>query len=209
MPLGIDLSMAATAAQWACLAAASVQWASVRAWHSFGSFDNNAIANLALANKAGIGSVDVYMFPCPGKDGAEQANALLLALQGNGSKFGRVWIDIETNPSTGCAWSGGGDGCSFLREVTGTLLQGGVQVGVYANHHGWNATVGLDCSIEGEYHLPLWYPHYDGHADTCSDFTPFGGWTTPAYKQYTDQGGTDPIRKCGVSVDTSTSCGSR
>ena len=33
------------------------------------------------------------------------------------------------------------------------------------------------------------------------------GWTKPKYKQFTDKPGTDKIAACGVSVDTSASCG--
>ena len=207
MVVGVDVSVAVNATQWACLAAAGVQWAATRAWHSYGAFDNNSIGNLAGAHAANIAAVDVYLFPCPGKDAGEQANDMLSALQS--SKFGKVWIDVEYNPSRGCGWpSSGEDGCTFLRELTGTLLEGGVPVGYYASHHGWNKTVGLDCTIEGEYSLPLWYPHYDQRADSCSDFMPFGGWQTASYKQYTDKAGTDAIAKCGVSVDTSASCDS-
>ena len=207
MTVGVDVAVAVNATQWACLAAAGVQWASTRAWHSYGAFDKNAIANLAGARAAGITSSDVYMFPCPGKDAGEQANSMLNSLQSSGSHFGKVWVDVEANPSKGCAWSGSEAGCVFLRALTATLLEGSVQVGYYASRHSWNQTVGLDCTIEGEYELPLWYPHYDHKPDSCSDFTPFGGWTKPSYKQWTDQAGTGAIAKCGVSVDTSASCG--
>ena len=43
--------------------------------------------------------------------------------------------------------------------------------------------------------MPLWYAHYDSKPD-FSDFTPFGGWSSPAYKQYA---GTTSV--CGMGVD--------
>ena len=201
--IGIDASVAINATSWACLAAASVEWTAVRAWHSYGAFDGNATANLDNAKAAGINNADVYMFPCPGKDGGEQANDLLNALQGK--PYGKIWIDVEHNPSEGCAWDVS-QGCVFLREVVAVLQQGGKQVGFYSSKHAWEATVGADCAIQGEYNLPLWYPHYD-NSTTCDDFTAFGGWTKPKWKQFTDKPGTDKIAVCGVSVDTSASCG--
>ena len=50
---GIDVSEPLSASAWSCLAKSSLQWAVVRAWHSYGSFDTNAPATLAAASKAG------------------------------------------------------------------------------------------------------------------------------------------------------------
>lgn len=208
MPLGVDIAVAVNATQWACLAAASVQWVAVRAWHSYGAFDNSSIANLAHAHAVGLTNADVYMFPCPQQSPETQASGLLTALQNAGAKFGKVWIDVEPNPSHGCAWDkGSGASCVFLRALVASFQQAGVQqVGFYSNLADWRDTVGLTCSLEGEYSLPLWYAHYDHDASTCSDFAPFGGWTSPYAKQFTDRAGTDAIARCGVKVDTSNVC---
>ena len=203
--LGVDVSVAVNSTQWACLAAAGVSWASTRGWHSYGAFDGNAIGNLAGARAAGIASTDVYLFPCARKDAAEQVQDMLAGLQG--SQFGRVWVDMEYNPSHDCGWSRDGTSCAFLREMVAVLQQSGVAVGVYSSHWGWNASVGLDCAVQGEYSLPLWYAHYDKRADTCSDFKPFAGWTQPFAKQFVDGPGTAAIARCGVSLDTSVGCG--
>lgn len=41
----------------------------------------------------------------------------------------------------------------------------------------------------------LWYAHYDNSA-SFSDFSPFGGWTKPAIKQYVGD-----TTLCGAGVD--------
>lgn len=204
MTLGIDVAGLVNASAWACIAAASVDWTATRAWHSYGAFDKNAIANLGGAVSAGIPSNDVYLFPCPTKDASQQASDMLKALGSNFS--GKVWIDVEYNPSPGCSWSSISTGCVFLRETVATIQQQGVGVGVYSSHYDWNNTVGLDCQLQGEYDLSLWYAHYDGVATSCSDFTPFGGWSAPVMKQFTDKPSTPGLSACGVSMDTSASC---
>jgi hypothetical protein len=75
------------------------------------------------------------------------------------------------------------------------LQQGGASVGVYASHAMWSQIAGDSCTVGSS--LPLWYPHYDGVA-SCSDMTPFGGWTPSSVyaKQYRGD-----ARSCGVGVD--------
>ena len=81
----------------------------------------------------------------------------------------------------------------------------GVPLGVYSNHHDWNRTVGNQCSLPGEL-TPLWYAHYDRDPSTCTDFLPFGGWSRPFAKQYSDHSAMLD-RMCGISPDTSITCG--
>ena len=47
---------------------------------------------------------DTYMFPCRGKNATAQVNEMIDNIPGN--LYDRIWIDIETNPSAGCTWSG-------------------------------------------------------------------------------------------------------
>jgi hypothetical protein len=55
--------------------------------------------------------------------------------------------------------------------------------------------VGLDWTYAKDQGLPLWYAHYDNSA-SFSDFTAFGGWSSPAIKQYEGD-----KSSCGVGVD--------
>jgi hypothetical protein len=50
-----------------------VEFSIVRAWHSYGAFDTNAVPSIQKARQAGIPNVDVYLFPCRGKPAADQA----------------------------------------------------------------------------------------------------------------------------------------
>lgn len=47
----------------------------------------------------------------------------------------------------------------------------------------WTRILGSPTACQRFTDKPLWYPHYDG-AQSFDDFTPFGGWTVPTYKQY-------------------------
>ena len=89
--------------------------------------------------------------------------------------------------------------------MVATLSQAGAAVGFYASHRMWGPIVGSACALQGEYDLPLWFPHYDKKAE-CTDFRSFGGWTSPFAKQFSDHAGSSAIAKCGASVDTSTFC---
>ena len=203
MTIGVDFATAVTPSQFACLATANVSWAITRAWHSYGAFDTSAVANLANAKAAGL-TADLYMFPCAGKPASVQA----LQMLGNLSGFdGKVWLDVEDNPSPGCSWTAAppAQQCVFLRELVAILQQQAVSVGVYSNAHEWASTVGADCALQGEYALDLWYAHYD-NSSSCGDFAPFGGWTAPVAKQWTDTAGSAAIAACGVSLDTSARC---
>ena len=172
MTLGIDVAGLVNASAWACIAARVRQ------------LDGDALGTLT-AHSIRMRS-QILVEPCqqafppttlpipmPTKDASQQASDMLKALGSNFS--GKVWIDVEYNPSPGCSWSSISTGCVFLRETVATIQQQGVGVGVYSSHYDWNNTVGLDCQLQGEYDLSLWYAHYDGVATSCSDFTPFGG----------------------------------
>lgn len=201
---GVDVAVAVNASQWQCLAQAGVRWAVMRGWHSYGAMDAHAQENLQNAAKAGIGQLDVYLFPCRSKPAGEQVANMLNNL--DRSSFHRVWLDIEDNPSPGCSWIGQEDNCAYLAALASAVQStAGVPLGVYSNHHDWNRTVGGQCSLPGEL-PPLWYAHYDRDPSTCSDFLPFGGWNQPFAKQYSDHSAALD-RACGISPDTSTMCG--
>jgi len=151
----------------------------VRAWQSFGGFDSNAPASINAAKQAGISSVDVYLFPCAGKDAESQVSSMISSLQQAGVSWGTIWLDIETNPSSGCGWSSStSSNCQFIQELISGA--GGQPVGVYASNAMWSSIAGSSCTVGAS--KPLWYPHYDNNP-SFSDFQPFGGWTQPFMKQ--------------------------
>lgn len=182
---GVDVSQLTK--EFGCLHRDGYDFAIVRGFMSTGAVDPNARASIDNAKAAGIPHIDVYLFPCvPCDDAARQADELWSALGGH---FGTVWLDIET-----FHWSSDKSrNQAFISTLASTLKAKGARVGIYTNYYNWESIVGLDWSDMKEH--PLWYAHYDDDA-SFKDFERFGGWDSPAMKQYA--GSTDV---CGASVD--------
>jgi hypothetical protein len=191
---GIDISAPMDANTASCLSkSAGADFAIVRCWCSYGGFDGNCPGSIANLWGAGFAHVDAYMFPCAGQDAAGQFNSLASSLSAAGTQFGQIWFDIETNPSTGCGWADQGSNCNYMQALVDACANAGLSCGVYASAYMWGNIMGNGCTAGGN--LPLWYAHYDG-SQSFDDFSPFGGWGTPAMKQYA---GDDTV--CGFGVD--------
>lgn len=200
--LGVDVSSAVSDSAAKCIINAGFDFAVVRAWRSFGSFDPVAPGSVAAFWAAGAQHVDVYAFPCAQQSASGQANSLVVDLTKYGVKYGMVWIDVETNPSPGCGWAlpnatdanaTAAASCTFMGELVSALKTRGVNVGTYASRDMWTNIMGAGCTVAAT--TPLWYPHYDGNP-SFSDFAPFGGWAKPAVKQFADGPSV-----CGTGVD--------
>ena len=100
---GVDLFAASSAATFTCFKNNGMSFAIIRAFRSSGILDANAASNLQNARAAGL-STDIYMFPCRGKNSSDQVKTLMSGLSTN--LYSTVWIDAETNPSSGCSWKG-------------------------------------------------------------------------------------------------------
>ena len=205
--LGLDVSNSFDSTkQWTCLQSSTVNrtWGIVRAYHSYGGFDKNSIATLNAAHASGLTNMDVYLFPCSTKKADAQAQDMVKQL--GTTPWNSVWIDIETNPSTGCGWSNNTkNNCQFLEEMINYLTGTGTAVGVYSSHYEWSAVMGDSCTVAQ--HLPLWYARYS-YGASCNDYStlPFGGWTKPFAKQYSDQGDAGAT-SCGFhSADMNVRC---
>jgi GH25 family lysozyme M1 (1,4-beta-N-acetylmuramidase) len=166
----------------------------VRSYCSYGGTDPNALPTLQAAKAGGIAHTDVYHFPCPALDAAQQVQDDVNAV-GSGN-FGRLWFDIETNLSDGCGWGDASTNCNFLQAMIDEGHRLGIQMGVYASAYMWSSIMGDGCTVASS--LPLWYAHYDD-TRSFSDFTPFGGWSSPTMKQYND--GSSIGSNCGISAD--------
>ena len=68
----------------------------------------------------------------------------------------------------------------------------GVHLGFYTSSSQWSPITGNSNKFSS---YDLWYPHYDSNP-SFSDFSSFGGWTSPAIKQYVGD-----ASQCGVGVD--------
>lgn len=193
---GVDLSTLATVENFQCLVDNnSVTFVVMRGYRSYGAVDPNVKASLQNAQDAGIYFTDVYMFPCRGKSAADQANELIDYL-GEDTFYGYIWVDVETNNSPGCGWTKDfQSNCKFLGDVVAQITKRGKSPGIYASTYMWTQIMGDKDACKDFSALPLWYAHYDG-AQSFSDFSSFGGWEKPNYKQYK---GTTSL--CGTSVD--------
>jgi GH25 family lysozyme M1 (1,4-beta-N-acetylmuramidase) len=70
----------------------------------------------------------------------------------------------------------------------------GVKCGVYSSSAQWSELFGSTSYTYGN-NLPLWYAHYDNNP-SFSDYTKFGGWSTPHAKQYIGD-----ATVCSIDVD--------
>ena len=168
-----------------------------RAYKSYGAFDSNAINNVNNARAAGIPYVDVYMFPCRGKSASDQVSDLINNL--GSTNYGMIWLDVETNPSSGCSWASysAASNCQYATDLANAVTSRGKKVGIYSSWSMWESIMGSRGACTGLASHDLWYAHYDNSA-SFSDFTKFGGWSKPAIKQY--KGDTT---LCSAGVDVS------
>lgn len=189
---GVDLSQRFSKTTFECIKKSGHSLAVVRGFQSFGAVDPNAVTNLKEAKEAGL-TTDIYMFPCVGKSASSQASALAAGI--SSSLYGKVWVDVEKNPSSGCGWKSASENCAFLESLVSSLKSHGLHVGVYASSYQWETIFGSKSACAKFTGEPLWYAHYDNKA-SFSDFTAFGGWSKPHMKQY--KGDTT---LCGAGVD--------
>jgi GH25 family lysozyme M1 (1,4-beta-N-acetylmuramidase) len=186
--LGVDVSTLVSVSGYSCLKSSGYTFAIPRGYQSSGNVDPNVVSNIKNARSGGMVNVDVYLFPCvPCGNPAGQATALVNAIKGQ--NYGMVWIDIETY-----AWSSNqAANQNFITAMVNQLKSLGQTVGIYSSYYNWQSIVGLGwtgCSSH-----PLWYAHYDNNP-SFSDFTAFGGWKTPAIKQYAGD-----ATVCSVGID--------
>jgi len=100
--LGIDVSQLFSVENYTCAKNNGITFGIVRGYCSFGGLDRNTNQSLENMKKAGL-KTDVYMFPCRGKSAKSQADDMINNIPS--TSYDRIWIDIETNPSSGCTWN--------------------------------------------------------------------------------------------------------
>ena len=96
-----------------------------------------------------------------------------------------LWLDIETNPSSGCSWDGHSfeSNCQYMEDLVNAIKSHGKKAGIYASHYMWTQILGSATACPNFTDVPLWYAHYD-NKKTFSDYDAlsFGGWKTPSIK---------------------------
>ena len=138
--LGVDVSQLFSSSTYQCMKTAGYQFVILRGYCSYGGVDSNAVANLNNVRAAGL-IADIYMFPCRGKGGSAQVDQMVAAISNN--LYGMVWIDVETNPSSGCGWGNDYAGnCNFLVEIVNRIKSHGKTPGIYASQYMWQTIMG-------------------------------------------------------------------
>ncbi|KRX03760.1 Glycoside hydrolase, superfamily [Pseudocohnilembus persalinus] len=178
---GVDISDGVGSSTCSCFANQGYRFVIARGYRSFGALDTSAYGSLSTCKAQGL-ITDAYHFPCLGKVSAQtQAQETYNALH---SVVGTFWMDVETNPSSGCGWSTDiNKNCQFLQDLVNAYKKLGALVGIYASSYEWQTIFGSTENCPYFKDLPLWYAHYDG-SQSFSDFKSFGGWTKPNMKQY-------------------------
>ncbi|EAR88283.1 glycosyl hydrolase family 25 protein (macronuclear) [Tetrahymena thermophila SB210] len=191
--IGVDISQSFSNFQ--CLKNQGIKFVIARAYMSYGAVDTKNVQTLQNAKSVGL-ITDIYHFPCVGKVSPQaQAQATINSF---GSLYGTVWIDVESNPSSGCGWTSNiHTNCQFLVDLVHAYQSHGKLVGIYSSQYQWTSIFGAAGNCPYFTSLPIWYAHYDGAAN-FNDWPThtFGGWTKPSIKQYQ---GTTTL--CGLGVD--------
>jgi len=179
-----DGSSWVSAQQWPCFKSKGKNFGVVEAFNG-GSGDTQSIAHcVSEGHKAGL-AMSVYAFFCPNCGGnnnpPETAAANLVHhLKSLGVEYEYLWLDVEL--CDGC-WNDAPANADFVRGLVKGVLSAGGKVAIYTNAYEWESVTG---GIRDLAEHPLWYAHYDGEPN-FNDWSDFGGWTKPHWKQYNDQ----------------------
>ena len=191
--LGVDVSQLFSTSTYQCLKNNGYHFVIPRGYCSYGGVDAHVVQNLNNAKAAGM-ITDIYMFPCRGKSASAQVDQMMSAI--SSKLFGMVWIDVETNPSSGCGWGTNHNAnCEYLTEIINRIKTHGKNPGVYTSEYMWQNIMGGRLNCPGVASHQLWYAHYDNKA-SFSDYVEIGGWKKPNIKQF--QGDTT---LCGAGID--------
>jgi hypothetical protein len=158
--------------------------------------DTNVCTNLKNAKTAGMTKRDTYIFPQPqstSKSATYQMTELVNYVRANCNDAwdNRVWLDIEGSQY----WLGSySSNKAWYQEMVDSCDKLSVKCGVYTNKSQWQEIFGSTTYSYGS-SLPLWYAHYDNNP-SFSDFSSFGGWTSPHGKQYAGD-----VTVCSLDVD--------
>ncbi|EFA80366.1 hypothetical protein PPL_07200 [Heterostelium album PN500] len=197
---GIDVSTKISVEEFKCLLNNNFISVTIRCFESTygnpsGFIDPNCGNSIYNAWIAGFTWIDVYMFPCPKCGNATgQVNTLVKYLSDTFGYTTMVWVDVEENYKPPYYWSKTNTtkNVEFFSEIINALEDNDITIGVYTSKYQWTSIMG---KYTGGSPYPLWYNHNDTKP-SFDDFTPFGGWTSPASKQYFLQ-----YSICNVGVD--------
>jgi len=183
--IGVDMSSGlSTSTNWGCLAQNGYQFAIIQTWQGGYGFNNGIAGAIAASKAAGFLHTDVYIFMCPncGGNGNPEAVVTTVVNAIQGQPYGMIWFDIEQ--CTDC-WFDADTNANYIARAANQAVSMGQHIGFYSSEYEWSQTMGGHTDFAG---YPLWYAHWDGVQSFSDGLYQFGGWTSPAIKQYADSG---------------------
>ncbi|MED7947403.1 GH25 family lysozyme [Streptomyces sp. BE20] len=192
MTIGAETSTLVSLSSYGCLKANGYSEAIIRAYQTVARVDPNFTASARNAQDAGL-AVDALIqatTQAPATAAADVAQYIKDAQL----TVGTTWLSVE---AAGHYWSADKNANrTVLNNLVTAGKAAGLTIGIYTSADNWAQTFGADFTDHSA--LPLLYAHFDGLRD-FKDFTPFGGWTSPARKAY--NGG---LSLCGAKVESYT-----
>lgn len=181
-----DGSSWVSSTQFPCFKKAGKSFTVIQTWMGGYGMTKSVAYCASQARSAGL-EVSLYAYACPRCSGNTPATTvfenLVKTLKSQGVSYTYLYFDVETCPPSSCWESSTSSNVQFLQQAIQGATAGGARVGIYASSSMWSQIMGSSTAFKS---YPLWYPHYDGKA-SFSDFTSFGGWTSPHMKQYNDK----------------------
>jgi len=190
--IGVDfskeISEGSNSGDYVCLAQNGVSFAVIQTWQGGYCMTNNIAQSVSWSWSAGFAHVDVYIFMCPcctnNGDAASVVSTVFNSLSSQGVTYGMIWFDIEQ--CSGC-WEDANTNCGYIATAVNEAIGLGAHIGIYSSDYEWGATVGSGCTAFSAY--PLWYADWNDQCNFDDSWAyQFGGWSSPAIKQYCDQG---------------------
>ncbi|KAL4463519.1 hypothetical protein ABPG72_014922 [Tetrahymena utriculariae] len=171
----IDVDIYSPFNNFQCLKSNGVQFFIVRGYQSYDAVDSGNVATIQNIKSACL-ITDIYHFPYVGKVSiADQVQATVNTF---GSLYGTVYIDVETNPSSGCGRTSNiSTNCQFLKDIVAAYKSHGKLQGIYSSQYQWTSIFGAAGNCPYFTNFPIWYAHYDNSPS-------FSYWQIYQHKNY-------------------------
>lgn len=161
-----------------CLKDAGVKFALVRVYTKDAEVDKNAVANINLARKEGLGNVFAFVYTTMYTTPEDQVKAVAAALKS--TKVDGLFIDIESSQWREFKQMN----VDTIKELYARYTKAGFKVGIIGTKHMWDDAFGSFQMNDGK--MPLIYESVNGKAD-FKDYKAFGGWRQPNGKHYVNK----------------------
>uniref|UniRef100_A0A914Z657 Lysozyme n=1 Tax=Panagrolaimus superbus TaxID=310955 RepID=A0A914Z657_9BILA len=181
----VDITAYGSASTFQCLYQQGYNAVFIQAYSpaSGGSINPNLIQNLNNAAASRLGN-EIYVTPATGKSGSTQFDTVFNKLKNSGINVRSIWLQV-TSPIN---WSNNVQtNANLIQSFVSRANSNGISAGIYTNWYDWQQITGAYTGFQSS---RLWYWNALGQgpnaesAATFDDYRPFGGWNSPAVKQF-------------------------